>query len=96
MLYLLSRLNPPLTLSLLKHPAFLDVGYSNDYSVLTTDVVVRCGDPKSRTAVELSIPLGIAKSGQPFCPEPYNQFIGAVPNDSGDLIIYPSCVSYLA
>lgn len=82
--YLPSLLSPPLTLPQLQHPAFLDVGYSNDYSVLTTDVVVRCGDPKSMTAVELSVPIGIAKSGQPFCPEPYSQFIGAVPNDSGD------------
>lgn len=70
--------------SINQHPAFLDVGYSNDNGVLTTDVIVRCGDPKTLTAVEMAVPLGIAKSGQPFCPEPYTEFIGAAPNDNGD------------
>ena len=77
--------SPPLTLPL-HFKAFLDVGFTHDLTVISTEVVMQCGDPLTFTAIQIQIPFELAKSGTPFCPEPYNQFIGVANDGHGTYI----------
>ena len=62
---------------------YFDVGYNDDSAEVITEIIVRCGNPADRSAVDIAITHQQAKSGNSFCPEKYPVFVGAV-SDNDD------------
>ena len=63
----------------------MDVGYSHDSAKVITEVIMRCGNPTERVAVEVAVSVEKVESGESFCPVEYPEAIGAVRNDQGKM-----------
>lgn len=65
------------------HKAFCDVGYSSDLAEVVVDLAMRCRNSETGRHVDLAVPLAVANSGEPFCPEAYPEFVGGVSDGQG-------------